>query len=119
MILASTATVAGILCIPTAQRAVTKAVEVYSSRNSFTYLIKGVFRKCNMITLFHCSSLPSKKNFTQLLVLRDLPWKLLLINIITTGFLTVGIHFAIYAGYLNPGYRTTATTLSFVINGIV
>jgi len=118
MILASTATVAGILCIPTAQRLVTKAVEVYSSRDSFTYLIKGVFCKRNMNTLFDCFTLPAKKNITQLFVLRDLPWKLLFINIITTGFLTVGILSAIYAGYLNPDYRTTATTLSFVINGI-
>lgn len=118
MFLASIATVAGMLCIPTTQRLVAKVVEVYSARNSFTYLMTGVFRKRNMNVLLRFFSLPSKKNFTQLLVLRDLPWKLLFINMLTTGFLTVGILSAIYAGYLNPGYRTTASTLSFVINGI-
>jgi hypothetical protein len=118
MFLASIASVAGLLCIPTAQRLVTKTVEVYSARKSFTYLMKGVFRKRNMKALSSCFSWPGKKHLTQLLVLGDLPWKLLFINMITTSFLTVGILSAIYAGYLNPGYRTTASTLSFVINGI-
>ena len=118
MLLASLATVVGILFIPTTQRIVTKVVEIYSKRNSFTYLISLIFYKHNLVSAARCFSLPSKKNMTQLLIFRDLPWKLLFINMLTTGFLTVGILSAIYAGFLNPGYRTTASTLSFVINGI-
>lgn len=118
MLLASLATVTGIILIPTTQRLVTKIVEIYARKSSFTYLISGMFHKRNLVSAFHCVVLPSKNNLKQLLLIRDLPWKLLLINLLTTGFLTVGILSAIYAGYINPEYRTTASTLSFVINGI-
>ena len=118
MLLASVATAIGIFLIPTTQRFVTKIVVAYSSRSSFTYLGSKLFQKRALVKAIHCFALPSKQNISQILRIRDLPWKLLIINLVTTGFLTVGVLSAIFSGYLNPEYRTTAATLSFVINGI-
>lgn len=118
MLLASVATVIGIFMIPTTQRIVTNIVMAYSSRSSFTYLLSKLFQRKALISSIQCFSFPSKRNIGQILKISDLPWKLLVINFVTTGFLTVGILSAIFAGYLNPEFRTTAGTLSFVINGI-
>jgi hypothetical protein len=40
------------------------------------------------------------------------------LNIIVTGVYTTGVLSAIYAGALFPGFRSTATLLSAVVNGV-
>jgi len=47
-----------------------------------------------------------------------IPKTFLFLNIIVTGIYTTGILSAIYAGALFPGFRSTATLLSAVVNGI-
>ncbi|MDF9407831.1 lipid II flippase Amj family protein [Pelotomaculum isophthalicicum JI] len=42
---------------------------------------------------------------------------LLLANIIMTGFYTTGVLSALYAGVMYPDFRSTATSLSVIING--
>jgi hypothetical protein len=47
-----------------------------------------------------------------------IPKTFLFLNIIVTGVYTTGVLSAIYAGALFPGFRSTATLLSAVVNGI-
>lgn len=46
-----------------------------------------------------------------------IPKNFLLANVIVTGFYTTGVLSALYAGAMFPDFRTTATTLSMVVNG--
>lgn len=39
-------------------------------------------------------------------------------NVIAVAIITVGVLSSLYAGYLNPDFRTTASSLSAVINGV-
>ncbi|NYE58043.1 lipid II flippase Amj family protein [Carboxydothermus ferrireducens] len=47
----------------------------------------------------------------------QMPYKILLLNLIITGIYTTGVLSAMYAGVLNPEYRLTASQLSGIING--
>ncbi len=46
-----------------------------------------------------------------------IPSNFLLANIVVTGFYTAGVLSSLYAGAMFPDFRTTATTLSMVVNG--
>lgn len=118
MVLASVASVAGLLLLPATQRIVTKAVEKYASGKSFSFMLKALMKKEGITSFGQCLSIPTGKSVRMYLKTANLPWNLLIINVITTGFMTVGILSAIYAGFLNPEFRTTASTLSFIMNGI-
>ena len=39
-------------------------------------------------------------------------------NIIAVAIITIGVLSALYAGYLNPEFRATASNLSAIINGV-
>ena len=39
-------------------------------------------------------------------------------NIIAVAIFTIGVLSALYAGYLNPEFRSTASNLSAIINGL-
>jgi hypothetical protein len=39
-------------------------------------------------------------------------------NIVAVAIITVGVLSALYAGYLNPEFRTTASNLSAIVNGV-
>lgn len=63
--------------------------------------------------------LPGKTSFKNAVKRKiAIPKTFLFLNIIVTGIYTTGILSAIYAGALFPGFRSTATLLSAVVNGI-
>ncbi|HNJ48265.1 MAG TPA: DUF2837 family protein, partial [Novosphingobium sp.] len=45
-------------------------------------------------------------------------WGVLAANCLAQALITVGVIASLYAGYLNPEYRVTASQLSAVINGV-
>jgi hypothetical protein len=47
----------------------------------------------------------------------ELGWGVIIANCVAQAILAVGVFAAIYAGYINPEYRVTASQLSSVING--
>ena len=49
---------------------------------------------------------------------RGVGWGVLLANCLAQALLTVGVLASLYAGYVNPEFRVTASQLSAVINGI-
>ncbi|MHB8157825.1 MAG: lipid II flippase family protein, partial [Desulfocucumaceae bacterium] len=51
-------------------------------------------------------------------LLAGIPPLFLVMNILVTGIFTTGVLSALYAGALYPGYRTSATMLASVVNGV-
>ena len=56
-------------------------------------------------------------NLTQLSSETTFPWKIFLLNVVAVAILTIGVLSAVYAAYINPAFRTTASNLSAFING--
>jgi hypothetical protein len=57
-------------------------------------------------------TLPTKENVTQIKLDSEFPWRIFILNIFAVAILTIGVLSAVYASYLNPDYRTTASNLS-------
>lgn len=113
-------TAAGAVLIPSFVRIFVKAIQLFEETGStlrtfinltFFYLPwrlrSGLLQFpacCGLVRQITRQSLTIPKNF-------------LLTNIVVTGFYTTGVLSALYAGAMFPDFRTTATTLSMVVNG--
>ncbi|WP_159476348.1 lipid II flippase Amj family protein [Dyadobacter sp. 3J3] len=110
------ATLFGAFLIPTFQRILSKAVLNFSMHKSMPKLIMHAFSKAGILYLKDNISIPAKTNITQI-KLEAFPWKIFIFNIVAVAILTIGVLSAVYASYLNPEYRTTASNLSAFVNG--
>lgn len=61
--------------------------------------------------------LPKNQNL-KIDFVHDFPWKVFWMNVFAVAIITIGVLSSIYAGYLNPDFRTTASSLSAIINGL-
>lgn len=113
----SIATVFGALLIPTFQRVLSKAVINFSVHKSMSRLILHSFSKTGILYLKDNITSPQKENITQLKFDRSFPWRIFILNTVAVAILTIGVLSAVYASYLNPDYRTTASNLSAFVNG--
>lgn len=113
----SIATIFGAILIPTFQRVLSKAVINFSVHQSLPRLILHGFTKTGILSLKDNVTLPAKENITQLKLGSEFPWRIFILNIFAVAILTIGVLSAVYASYLNPDYRTTASNLSAFING--
>jgi hypothetical protein len=114
----SVATILGGLLIPTFQRILSIAVEKFSIYKSVPALILHSFSKGGILSIRESIVIPSKKNILDVNFKRYFPWKVFIMNIVAVAIITVGVLSALYAGYLNPEFRTTASNLSAIINGV-
>jgi hypothetical protein len=62
-------------------------------------------------------TLPTKENVTQIKFNSEFPWRIFILNIFAVAILTIGVLSAVYASYLNPDFRSTASNLSAFVNG--
>lgn len=113
----SIATIIGAFLIPTFQRVLSKAVIKFSIHKSMGRLILHGFSKAGILYFKDSITIPQKQNISQIKFDNDFPWKIFILNIIAVAILTIGVLSAVYASYLNPEYRTTASNLSAFING--
>jgi hypothetical protein len=114
----SVATIIGGFLIPTFQRILSVAVEKFSIYKSVPSLILHSFSKGGITSITDSIVIPSTKNFSQINFKSDFPWRVFIMNIIAVSIITVGVLSALYAGYLNPEFRATASNLSAIINGV-
>ena len=114
---ASFATIIGALLIPTFQRLLSKAVVNFSTYKSMGKLILHGFSKSGRLYLRDSMTIPNLENILQIKLDRDFPRKIFILNIFAVAILSIGALSAIYASYLNPEYRTTASNLSAFVNG--
>ncbi len=113
----SIATIVGAFLIPTFQRILSKAVNEFSIHKSMGKLILHVFSKAGIHYFKESMTLPTRSNITQMKLDSEFPWRMFIMNMVAVAILTIGVLSAVYASYLNPDYRTTASNLSAFVNG--
>jgi len=114
----SIATIAGGLLIPTFQRILSIAVNKFSVYKSIPNLLLHSFTKTGISSIKENIVLPNPKNISALSLHHDFPWRVFIMNVVAVSIMTVGVLSSLYAGYLNPEFRTTASSLSGVVNGV-
>ena len=114
----SIATLLGGFLIPTFQRILSKAVMNFSIHKSVPKLLLFSFTQSGIRQIKQEIKIPDKGNF-QLLShnINKFPIKIFIYNSVAVSILTVGVLSSLYAGFLTPELRTTASTLSSIVNG--
>src|SRR5204863_7527471 len=64
------------------------------------------------------AAVPRWNNIATLRSGRHLPWAVIALNTAAMAVWSVGVFAALYAGYLRPELRVTASQMSSVVNGI-
>jgi hypothetical protein len=112
------ATIIGGFMIPTFQRMLSMAVNKFSIYKSVPKLLLHSFTKSGITSIKDSIVMPSPKNISKITLHTDFPWRVFIMNVIAVAIITVGVLSSLYAGYVNPDFRTTASSLSAVINGV-
>lgn len=104
--------ICGAISIPTIHRFMERGVDsLYNNNSIFKIVIKSI--KLSTITHFKKSvKIPNKNNYTRLINYKNLRLDIIFLNIIVYCFSTVSVVSCLYAGYLNPEFRTTSLSLS-------
>lgn len=110
-------TLFGGLLIPTFQRILSIAVEKFSIYKSVPKVLLYGFTKSGVTSIRENIVIPSTKNITGVDLKNDFPWKVFIMNVVAVAIITIGVLSSLYAGYFNPAFRTTASSLSAIING--
>jgi len=114
---AAIAVFVGILLVPTAQRLFARAIGYFQEHRSTTRLLLRSATPSGLRTIRDSLALPHKEVLLGLTRERGVSWAVLLANCLAQALLTVGVLASLYAGYLNPEFRVTASQLSAVVNG--
>ncbi len=114
----SFATIVGALLIPTFQNAFTKAVRAFNVHRSVPRLLLLSFSKTGLLHLRDSIKVPEAQAVLGLPHSTRLPARLLLINAAAVSAWTVAVLASLYAGYLVPEYRVTASSLAAVVSGL-
>ncbi len=115
---ATCATIVGALLIPTFQRLFSRAVVHFQVHRSIPQLLLHGFSRGGIGHIREAVSLPAKANLTQLRLQPVVSPGVMTMNIVAVALWTVGVFASLYAGYLNPDLRVTASTLSSIVNGL-
>ena len=115
---ASVAVFLGILLVPTAQRLFARAIIYFQAHRSTTRLLLRSATPAGLRTLRDSLALPSTSQLREFGRERGVGWGVLVSNCLAQALLTVGVLASLYAGYLNPEFRVTASQLSAVVNGL-
>jgi hypothetical protein len=108
----------GGLMIPTFQRILSIAVERFSVYKSVPKVLFHGFTKTGATSIKDSIVIPSPRNLTSLNFKSDFPVKVFIMNVVAVAIVTIGVLSALYAGYFTPEYRSTASNLSAIINGM-
>jgi hypothetical protein len=114
---ASVAVFVGILLVPTGQRLFARAIGHFQRHRSTGRLVLRAATPQGLRTVREEVAIPTRAHFEALRKPLGVSWSVLFANALAQGLLTVGVVASLYAGYLAPEYRVTASQLSAVING--
>lgn len=117
LLAASFAVAVGILLVPTGQRLFARAIGYFQAHRSTTRMLMRTATPAGLRTIRDAVALPKPSQIRALAKPRGVGWGVLLANCLAQALITVGVFASLYAGYLNPEFRVTASQLSAVING--
>jgi hypothetical protein len=115
---ASIAVFVGILLVPTGQRLFARAIGYFQEHRSTSRMLLASATPSGLQTIRDSLAMPHASQLRELAKPRGVGWGVLLANCLAQALLTVGVLASLYAGYLNPEFRVTASQLSAVINGL-
>jgi hypothetical protein len=115
---ASIAVFVGILLVPTSQRLFARAIGWFQEHRSTTRMLLASATPSGLRTIRDSLAMPKAAHLRELAKPRGVGWGVLIANCLAQALLTVGVLASLYAGYLNPEFRVTASQLSAVINGL-
>jgi hypothetical protein len=115
---ATAATVVGTIMVPTVQRWFSSAIGQFQEHRSIARLLLHAFARGGIGYLKRTTTPPKLTHLTDLKKPRGVSLRVILLNVIAQALLTVGVIASLYAGYLYPEYRVTASQLSAVVNGM-
>ncbi|OCC23350.1 hypothetical protein MB02_12030 [Croceicoccus estronivorus] len=115
---ATGATIAGTLLIPTAQRWFCSAIGQFQEHRSISRLLLHAFARGGVSYLRKTATAPHLTHIKDLTKPRGVSWQVIVLNVLAQALLTVGVIASLYAGYLYPEYRVTASQLSAIVNGL-
>ena len=115
---ASVATLIGILAVPTAQRMFAAAIGWFQTNRSTTRLAMKAASPSGLRVARQSLRLPSLAHLKIWRMPKGIGWGVLTANCLAQSLLAVGVVASLYAGYLAPEFRVTASQLSAVINGL-
>jgi hypothetical protein len=110
--------VLGAFLIPTFQRLLSRAVIHFSVHKSIPRLFYLGLSGAGMQFVKESLKMPSREHLLSLQEKTPFPWRIFSYNLLATAIITIAVLSCVYAAYLNPEYRTTASNLSGVINGL-
>jgi hypothetical protein len=113
---ATLSVLAGIVLVPTGQRLFARAIGHFQRNRSTAKMILRSATPAGLRTVRESLAVPTAQ-FSALRQERGVGWGVLLANVLAQALITVGVLASLYAGYLNPEFRVTASQLSAVING--
>lgn len=114
---ATAAAIVGTLMVPTVQRWFCSAIGHFQKHRSMARLLLHAFSRGGLGYLRRTSTVPRLANVSRLARPKGLPMRVIVLNIVAQALLTVGVIASLYAGYLFPEYRVTASQLSAIVNG--
>lgn len=114
---ASAAVLLGIVLVPTGQRLFSRAIGYFQEHRSTTRMVLKTATPTGLKAVRDALHPPSLAHLRNLGRERGVGWGVLLANCMAQALLTVGVLASLYAGYLNPDFRVTASQLSAVVNG--
>jgi len=115
---AAIAVAVGIVLVPTSQRLFVHAIGYFQLHRSTGRMLLRSATPAGLRTIRNSVSMPRKEQWRELARPRGVGWGVLLANCLAQALLTVGVLASLYAGYLVPEFRVTASQLSAVVNGV-
>jgi hypothetical protein len=115
---ATAATILGTVMIPTVQRWFSAAIGEFQEHRSIARLLLHAFARGGVKYVRQTTTLPRVVHLKDLGKPRGVSLQVILLNVVAQGLLTVGVVASLYAGYLYPEYRVTASQLSAIVNGM-
>lgn len=115
---ATLAVAVGVILVPTGQRLFARAIGYFQHHRSTARMLMRSATPAGLRTICDSVALPHVEQFRALAKPKGVGWGVLVANFLAQALITVGVLALLYAGYLNPEFRVTASQLSAVINGL-
>lgn len=107
----------GIVLVPTGQRLFAAAITFFQANRSTTKLLLRSVTPAGLSTIRDSVALPSADTLRSLKGPRGVSWPVLIANAAAQGLLAVGVLASLYAGFLVPEFRVTASQMTAIVNG--